>query len=86
MTAKRKPKPAKPKQDDLAKPSKWRLQHGGFSEPVDDGSALLLGAGYEVLSAPNFSIDLQGRLLIGSYSGIDEQITSGTIGVGFNWF
>ena len=34
MVGKRKPKVAKPKHDDLAKPSKWRLQHGGFSEPV----------------------------------------------------
>lgn len=34
MAGKRKTKPAKPKHDDLAKPSKWRLQHGGFSEPV----------------------------------------------------
>jgi hypothetical protein len=34
MAGKRKPKVAKPKHDDLAKPSKWRLQHGGFSEPI----------------------------------------------------
>ncbi|MCZ8146474.1 MAG: hypothetical protein O9325_01305 [Roseomonas sp.] len=34
MAGKRKPKVAKPKPDDLAKPSKWRLQHGGFSEPI----------------------------------------------------
>ncbi|MBU8541898.1 DUF6456 domain-containing protein [Falsiroseomonas tokyonensis] len=34
MAGKRKPKVAKPKLDDLAKPSKWRLQHGGFSEPI----------------------------------------------------
>ena len=32
MAAKR--KAPKPKQDDLAKPSKWRLQHGGFSGPI----------------------------------------------------
>lgn len=36
MAGKRKPKASKPKHDDLAKPSKWRLQHGGFSEPVRD--------------------------------------------------
>ncbi len=36
MAGKRNPKAAKPKQDDLAKPSKWRLQHGGFSEPIRD--------------------------------------------------
>ena len=34
MAGKRKPKVAKPKLDDLAKPSKWRLQHGGFSDPI----------------------------------------------------
>ena len=34
MAGKRKPKVPKPKHDDLAKPSKWRLQHGGFSEPI----------------------------------------------------
>lgn len=34
MAGKRKTKVPKPKHDDLAKPSKWRLQHGGFSEPI----------------------------------------------------
>jgi hypothetical protein len=34
MAGKRKTKVAKPKPDVLAKPSKWRLQHGGFSEPI----------------------------------------------------
>jgi len=35
MTGKRKRKPtAAAEREDLSKPSKWRLQHGGFSEPV----------------------------------------------------
>ncbi len=34
MAGKRKTRAAKPKQDDLAKPSKWRLQHGEFTEPL----------------------------------------------------
>jgi hypothetical protein len=34
MTAKRKTKAAKANREDLSKPSKWRLQHGGFSEPI----------------------------------------------------
>jgi hypothetical protein len=34
MAGKRKTKAAKAKPDDLAKPSKWRLQHGGFSDPI----------------------------------------------------
>jgi Domain of unknown function (DUF6456) len=33
MAGKRKTKASKPKHEDLAKPSKWRLQHGEFSEP-----------------------------------------------------
>jgi hypothetical protein len=36
MAGKRKAKASKAKHDDLAKPSKWRLQHGGFSEPVSE--------------------------------------------------
>jgi hypothetical protein len=34
MAVKRKAKATKQKLEDLAKPSKWRLQHCGFSEPV----------------------------------------------------
>ena len=34
MAVKRKAKTTKQKPEDLAKPSKWRLQHGGFSEPI----------------------------------------------------
>jgi hypothetical protein len=34
MAGKRKPKAPKPTHNDLATPSKWRLQHGGFSAPI----------------------------------------------------
>ena len=34
MAGKRKIKPSKGKPDDVGRPSKWRLQHGGFSEPI----------------------------------------------------
>ena len=43
-------------------------------------------AGYELLSARNFSIDLQGRLISGSYESFDQSVTAGTVGVGFNWY
>ena len=33
MAVKRKTKTSQAKRDDLSKPTKWRLQHGGFSEP-----------------------------------------------------
>ena len=34
MAGKRKPKRATTAREDLSKPSKWRLQHGGFSAPI----------------------------------------------------
>lgn len=55
-------------------------------QPVDDGMAFLGAAGFELLSAARYSVDLQGRVFVGSYKGIDDQITSATIGVGMNWF
>jgi hypothetical protein len=42
--------------------------------------------GFEILSARYFSLDLQGRFLNGSYDGIDNNITAGSIGLGINWF
>ena len=41
-----------------------------------------------IIAPQTFSIDLQGRVFVGSYDIDDdrEQITSGTIGVGINWF
>jgi hypothetical protein len=56
------------------------------SENIDEGMALMGGVGYELLSARNFSIDLQGRLVSGSYESFDQNVTSGTVGVGFNWY
>ncbi|MBA3394611.1 MAG: hypothetical protein H0T89_18340 [Deltaproteobacteria bacterium] len=56
------------------------------STNIDNGMALMGGIGFELLSSQRFSVDLQGRILAGSYDGIDEQITAGSIGVGINWF
>ena len=56
------------------------------SRHIDGGMALMGGVGFELLSSQRFSVDLQGRLLAGSYDGINQQITSGSIGVGINWF
>ena len=36
MAGKRNGKPSKARQDNLSKPSKWRLQHGGFSDAQRD--------------------------------------------------
>jgi hypothetical protein len=56
-----------------------------------NGLGLLAGLGFELLSARFFAIDLQARLTGGFYGGNnasfgDGRITSGTIGVGINWY
>jgi hypothetical protein len=56
------------------------------STHIDSGLALMGAVGFELLSAQRFSVDLQGRLLAGSYDVIDQQLTSASIGVGINWF
>lgn len=56
------------------------------SQNLDTGMALMGGIGFELLSSQRFSVDLQGRVLAGSYDGIDQQITATSIGVGINWF
>lgn len=55
-------------------------------DTIDTGVAVLGAAGFEVLSAPWFSVDLQARLASASYDGIDGQVNVGTVGVGFNWY
>ena len=51
-----------------------------------DGGAIMGGVGYELMSARNFAVDLQGRLVEGSYHGLNDHVTSGTVGVGINWY
>lgn len=50
------------------------------------GGAVMAGAGFELLSARFFAVDLQARIIEGSYHGINDHITSGTIGLGLNWY
>jgi hypothetical protein len=50
------------------------------------GAAIMGAAGYELLSARNFAIDLQGRIIRGSFNSLDDNVTSGTVGVGLNWY
>jgi hypothetical protein len=59
---------------------------GEFDDPIDDGAALMVGAGIELLSSRDFALDLQGRYIRGTYDGIDDSISSGTIGIGVNWY
>ena len=56
------------------------------SQPIDNGGAIMGAAGYELYSTPEFAVDLQGRIIDGSYKGINDHITSATVGLGFNWY
>jgi hypothetical protein len=55
-------------------------------QPIDDGGVFLVGVGYEILSGRDFAVDLQGRYIVGTYDGVGQRITSGTIGLGINWY
>ena len=54
--------------------------------PMFAGMALMGGIGFELLSAQRFSVDLQGRVLAGTYDKVDQQVTAASVGVGVNWF
>jgi hypothetical protein len=56
------------------------------TEDFGTGGALLLAAGFEVLSAQFFALEVQGRFIEGAYNGGHDHVTSGTIGVGVNWY
>jgi hypothetical protein len=53
---------------------------------IDNGTAIMGAVGFELFSARYMSVDLQGRLLNGSYEGIDNNITAASVGIGVNWF
>ena len=67
----------------------WSAYGDGITDAStqpENGLALLGAVGFELLSARNFSVDLQGRLLNGSYDGINNSVTGLSVGVGLNWF
>ncbi len=59
---------------------------GFFAGEIANGTAILGAAGYEIFSSRYLSVDLQGRLLNGSYDGINDNITAASVGIGVNWF
>jgi hypothetical protein len=51
------------------------------------GGVAVMGAiGFELLSARYFALDIQGRLIEGEYNSFGDHVTSGTVGLGFNWY
>ncbi len=57
-----------------------------FSRDFGNGLAVMGAVGIELMSARNFALELQGRLIEGTYDGGDDHVTSGTIGIGVNWY
>lgn len=66
---------------------------GNATQP-SNGFALMGAAGFELFSSRYLSVDLQGRIINGTYSADDPvsnqgttgNITSATVGIGVNWF
>lgn len=58
----------------------------GNSWDFGGGAAIMAGAGYEIMSAQFFALDLQARIIEGTYNSGNDHITSGTIGLGLNWY
>ncbi|MBV8761515.1 MAG: hypothetical protein JO257_29740 [Deltaproteobacteria bacterium] len=58
----------------------------GPSGNYGGGGVIMGAAGFELLSARFFAVDLQGRLIEGTYHGINDHVTGATIGLGLNWY
>lgn len=57
-----------------------------FTEDFGTGGAIMGAIGIELLSARNFAVELSGRVIQGSYNSLRDNVTSGTIGFGLNWY
>ena len=53
---------------------------------LGNGLAIMGAVGVELMSARNFALELQGRLIEGTYNSGDDHVTSGTVGLGINWY
>jgi hypothetical protein len=63
-----------------------RVDDGVFVDDFGTGGAIMGAVGVELLSARNFALELQGRVIEGTYNSLNDNITSGTIGFGINWY
>jgi hypothetical protein len=66
--------------------SNLNIDNEFFTEDLGSGVALMIAGGVELFSARNFALELQARLIEGTYNGGDDHLTSGTIGIGLNWY
>ena len=58
----------------------------GGTQKLDSGVGVKAAAGYEILSTPSYGLDLQLAVGSGSYAEIEDQISVGTLAVGFTWY
>ena len=63
-----------------------RVDDGVFVDDFGTGGAVMGAIGVELLSARNFALELQGRVIEGSYNSLNDNVTSGTVGFGINWY
>ena len=52
----------------------------------ENGLALMAAAGFEVFSSRALALDIEGRIINGSFDGIDNRITGATIGLGLSFY
>jgi hypothetical protein len=57
-----------------------------FTSDLGSGFAVMGAIGIELMSARNFAFELQGRIIEGTYNSGDDHLTSGTVGIGINWY
>ncbi|HET9990814.1 MAG TPA: hypothetical protein VFQ65_19925 [Kofleriaceae bacterium] len=50
------------------------------------GMAVMGAVGFELMSARYFALDLQGRIIEGTYNSGNDHVTAANIGLGFNWY
>ena len=50
------------------------------------GVAVMGAVGFELMSARYFAVDLQGRIIEGTYNSGNDHVTAANVGVGFNWY
>ena len=50
------------------------------------GGAIMGAIGFELMSARFFAVDLQGRIIEGTYNSGNDHVTSANVGLGFNWY
>ena len=52
----------------------------------ENGLALMGAVGFELFSSRSLALDLEGRIINGSFDGIDNRITGATIGLGLSFY